>query len=201
MLDYIKQNPLLVLGIVGAVLLMYGDKLKPLIAKAWANKDKLPIDRKTIGMAILAVVVLFNTDAGKQAINSLLKPQKPDETKPVVVVSSLTAEQKKVLSDGFATLRADARVWAGLLAGLARAIEQDATKAQPRIVTVGDLNDLRLHLIATPAKPVQGGPVVGAVLASEFAKVGEDPSIKLDPAKRKSVVESLNSVAQHLENL
>jgi hypothetical protein len=96
-------------------------------------------------------------------------PPKPPPLPPVDVDPNI----RQMLTNGFSARKADAAIWSGMLLGMARVIEQDATKASgPRLKTMGDIDRLRELIVRAPSQPVSGGDVIGSAIGPAFAALG-----------------------------
>jgi hypothetical protein len=96
-------------------------------------------------------------------------PPKPPPLPPVDVDPNV----RQTLTNGFSARKADAAIWSGMLLGMARVIEQDATKPSgPRLKTMGDIDRLRELIVRAPSQPVSGGDVIGSAIGPAFAALG-----------------------------
>ena len=96
-------------------------------------------------------------------------PPKPPPLPPVDVDPNI----RQTLTSGFSARKADAAIWSGMLLGMARVIEQDATKPSgPRLKTMGDIDRLRELIVRAPSQPVSGGDVIGSAIGPAFAALG-----------------------------
>jgi hypothetical protein len=96
-------------------------------------------------------------------------PPKPPPLPPVDVDPNI----RQTLTSGFSARKADAAIWSGMLLGMARVIEQDATKPSgPRLKTMADIDRLRELIVRAPSQPVSGGDVIGSAIGPAFAALG-----------------------------
>lgn len=102
------------------------------------------------------------------------------------------------LQEGFAGQADAARLWAGLLGGLARVIEADGTLPEPMLKSMDDIEQLRDLAVRAPIKPVPGGQLIGQVLGPELNQVG-GAGAELTSARRERVVQIFLDASQALE--
>lgn len=96
-------------------------------------------------------------------------PPKPPPLPPVDVDPNI----RQTLTSGFSARKADAAIWSGMLLGMARVIEQDATKPSgPRLKTMADIDRLRELIVRAPSQPVSGGDLIGSAIGPAFAALG-----------------------------
>jgi hypothetical protein len=96
-------------------------------------------------------------------------PPKPPPLPPVDVDPNI----RQLLTNGFSARKADAAIWSGMLLGMARVIEQDATKPSgPRLKTMADIDRLRELIVRAPSQAVSGGDVIGSAIGPAFAALG-----------------------------
>lgn len=119
---------------------------------------------------------------------------------PVVPVSPVDPSVRAVLAAGFSGRAREAGVWAGLLKGLADAIEADGRRPTPRLKTMADVQRLRDHLVSTVPEPVAGGDVIGQALGPVLNSIGQQAE-PMDSARRASVVTVLRGASSSLEDL
>jgi hypothetical protein len=95
---------------------------------------------------------------------------------------------RAALTNGFSTRKTDAAIWSGMLLGIGRVIEQDATKPSgARIKTMGDVEKLRDLVVRAPAQPVSGADVIAPSIGPAIAAIG-GPGDKIDEAGRRAAV-------------
>lgn len=112
------------------------------------------------------------------------QPPGPPPLPPMDVDPGLRA----ALTNGFNTRKADAAIWSGMLLGIGRVIEQDATKPSgARLKTMGDVEKLRDLVVRAPAQPVSGADVIAPSIGPAIAAIG-GPGDKIDEAGRRAAV-------------
>lgn len=95
---------------------------------------------------------------------------------------------RAALTNGFATRKSEAAIWSGLLLGMGRVIESDATKPSgAKIKTMADVEKLRDLVVRAPSQPVSGGEVIAPAIGAPIAAIG-GPSDKIDEAGRRAAV-------------
>lgn len=118
---------------------------------------------------------------------------------PVVDVPASVAEPLKA---GFAGRKQEAATWAGLLYGMARSIESDASHPKgPRLKTMLDVQQLRDWVVACPPQPVGNGSVIGQALGPDLAKLGTSDEPLDEAGRRAAVVKLFDGAAYTLEHL
>ena len=119
---------------------------------------------------------------------------------PVVPASPVDPNVRAVLASGFSGRAREAGVWAGLLKGLADAIEADGKRPSPRLKTISDVQRLRDHLVSMVPEPVAGGDVIGQALGPALNSIGQQAE-PMDAARRAAVVGLLRGASSSLEDL
>ena len=115
-------------------------------------------------------------------------PAPPQPPIPVIPSVDVDATLKQQLESGFSNRKYEAGVWSGLLYGLARAVEQDASHPSgSRIKTMADFDRLRNLAIKAPPRPVGGGEVIGPSVGAALAKLGAG-SEPLDQNNRRAEI-------------
>lgn len=116
-------------------------------------------------------------------------PPKPPE--PPIPAVDIDPSIKQALESGFASRKYEAGVWSGLLYGLARAIEQDATHpGGAKLKVMSDIDRLRNLVVKAPPKPVSGGDVIAQTVGSGIAKFGTGNEL-LDQNNRRFEISKL----------
>ncbi len=136
--------------------------------------------------------------------------QRPTNHAPLIVIALLVAVivwQQRVgpkpgpapdappsewagLVEAFNGQRAPALQWAGMLHGLANAIEQDGATQQPIINDLFAATDLMQRATKAPVKPFWGGQEVNAHVIQRIREIGWD---------RPKIIATLRGAASALE--
>ena len=86
------------------------------------------------------------------------------------------------------------QLWAGMLSGLGRFIEQDGKTQEPLLSSVDHLADLVSAATRAPVRAIPGGPQVGSVLGPRLKQLG-GPGEDLTPESRARAVELFKQAA------
>jgi hypothetical protein len=121
---------------------------------------------------------------------------KPDEER-IEISSDL--EQK--LRKGFEDNSTDARLWAGMLEGMARYIRADGLTAQPKLKTMFDVQRLRDAVVSAPIDAAGGGDVIGNTLAAPLAALGTSNEPLAEANRRERLYELFLGCSQYLKTL
>jgi hypothetical protein len=145
------------------------------------------------------VVILFSIGWSFRDKLPSIVPVVPLPAVPAIEVPQLLGDTLKA---GFSGRKPEAGAWAGLLAGMARAIEADASHPEgPRLRTMADIERLRDWVIQCPPRPIAGGETIGQALGPEIAKLGTSTE-ELDKGNRRaSLVKLFDGSSQVLEGV
>lgn len=151
------------------------------------------MNRKLIGLLLaLSAIALPFADR--------LVP-KPDAVVNPVVIDVPTSILDP-LSKGFADAKPEAGYWSGLLYGMAKTIEMDATHPQgARLKTMLDVAALRDWVVACPPAKVAKGDVIGQVIGPELEKLGTSDQPLDSDGRRAKVVSVFMQSAKALEGI
>lgn len=138
--------------------------------------------RKVIGVVLLLVAGFF----AARGVGWDWTPQPQPAPTPSVDVPAELATALRSLE----IPERDRKVWGGMLAGGGRFVDADGKAKTPLIVTVADLDRLRLAMVAAPIEPVAGGDLVGKTLGPYLDKIGK-VNEKLDESGRRAEVVKL----------
>lgn len=196
-----QQTFLIIAGLVGLAL-SAGPYLVRLATMAAMLSGGLPRPSlesvsRVAGLAVCVVCLALAFRGGQPS--GPLPPPSPSPA-PVVPVSPVDPSVWAVLESGFSGRAREAGVWAGLLKGLADAIEADGKRPTPRLKTMADVERLRDHLVSTVPEPVAGGDVIGRALGPALNSIGQQAE-PMDAARRASVVTVLRGASSSLEDL
>ncbi len=118
------------------------------------------------------------------------KPPPPPGPPPLPPVD-VDPQLRSALTAGFATRKTEAAIWSGMLLGMGRVVESDATKQSgPRLKTMADVDELRNLIVRAPSQPVSGGDVIAPAIGPGLAAIG-GPADKIDEAGRRAAVAKL----------
>lgn len=172
-------------------------RVAAMLAGGLPRPDFATISR--LGGLVVCVVCLVMAAGGRTPAPAPLPSPVPSPA-PLVPVSPVDPSVMAVLESGFSGRSREAGVWAGLLKGLADAIEADGKRPTPRLKTVSDVQRLRDHLVGTVPEPVAGGDVIGRAIGPKLNEIGQQ-SEPLDAARRAAVVGLLRGASSSLEGL
>jgi hypothetical protein len=153
--------------------------------------------RNMLGIALVLAALALN-------LGKLPFPPVPpvDPVDPVLPEVEIPKSVRDALESGFSSKKPEAATWSGLLAGMARAIEQDQAHPEgPRLKTMLDVDGLRKWAVKCPPIPVAGGESIGQALGPEFTKLGISNESLEEAGRRAAVVKLLDSAAQLLAQL
>ena len=147
---------------------------------------------RIVGLVVMLSAVVLSWPKGSRPTPDIPGPPVPSIEVPAAVQS--------VLQSGFKDRKPEAGVWAGLLAGMARAIQSDAGHPDsPRLRTMADIERLRDWIVRCPPKAVAGGETIGQAIGPEMAKLGTSTEELDKDGRRTSLVKLLDGASQTLE--